>query len=67
MYSEDPIKTENQNAGKWIPATLRFNDKQEAIEFILGFGNKINVISPKDLPNEVVASAIAVIDFYKNK
>ena len=61
------IKTENPNGDKWIPATLRFNDKQEAIEFILGFANKIKVISPKDLPNEVVASAISIIKFYKNK
>lgn len=60
------IKTENPNGDKWIPATLRFNDKQEAIEFILGFSNKIKVISPKDLPNEVVSSAISVIKFYKN-
>ncbi|MCJ7840103.1 YafY family transcriptional regulator [Lederbergia sp. NSJ-179] len=61
------IKTENSNGEKWIPATLRFNDKQEAIEFILGFANKIRVISPKDLPNKVVSSAISVIKFYKNK
>ncbi|GIN59945.1 helix-turn-helix transcriptional regulator [Lederbergia ruris] len=61
------IKTENPNGDKWIPAALRFNDKQEAIEFILGFANKIKVISPKDLPNEVVSSAISVIKFYKNK
>ncbi|GIN71723.1 transcriptional regulator [Bacillus sp. J14TS2] len=61
------IKIENPNGDKWIPAALRFNDKQEAIEFILGFANKIKVISPKDLPNEVVSSAISVIKFYKNK
>lgn len=60
------IKTEYPNGDKWISATLRFNDKQEAIEFILGFANKIKVISPKDLPNEVVSSAISVIKFYKN-
>ncbi|MED3656020.1 WYL domain-containing protein [Heyndrickxia sporothermodurans] len=61
------IKTENPNGDTWIQATLRFNDKQEAIEFILGFANKIKVISPKDLPSEVVSSAISVIKFYKNK
>ncbi|MBT2217484.1 YafY family transcriptional regulator [Virgibacillus dakarensis] len=61
------IQTENPNGDKWIPATLRFNDKQEAIEFILGFANKIKVISPKGLQNEVVSSAMSVIKFYKNK
>ncbi|SFB22983.1 Predicted DNA-binding transcriptional regulator YafY, contains an HTH and WYL domains [Lentibacillus halodurans] len=61
------IKTEIPNGDKWIPATLRFNDKQEAIEFILGFSNKIKVISPKDLPNKVVSLAMSVIDFYSNE
>ncbi|MFK9091452.1 helix-turn-helix transcriptional regulator [Bacillus salipaludis] len=61
------IKTENTNGDKWIPATLRFNDKQEAIEFILGFANKIKVLSPKDLPSKVVSLAMSVIDFYSNE
>ncbi|MEI3612733.1 helix-turn-helix transcriptional regulator [Pseudogracilibacillus sp. SO30301A] len=60
------IKTENPT-GDWIPATLRFNDKQEAIEFILGFANKIKVISPKNLPDKVVSLAMSVIDFYNNE
>lgn len=61
------IKTENPNRDKWVPATLRFNDKQEAIEFILGFANKMKVIAPKDLPNEVVSSAMSVVNFYSNE
>ncbi|WP_368654127.1 helix-turn-helix transcriptional regulator [Ornithinibacillus sp. 4-3] len=61
------IQTENLNGDKWIPATLRFNDKQEAIEFILGFANKIKIISPEDLPDKVVLLAMSVIDFYNNK
>ncbi|MDY0395604.1 WYL domain-containing protein [Virgibacillus halophilus] len=61
------IKTENPNGGKWIPATLRFNDKQEAIEFILGFANKIKVVSPKYLQDKVVALAMSVIDFYNDE
>lgn len=61
------IQRENPNEDKWIPATLRFNDQQEAVEFILGFANKMRVISPGDLPDKVITAAISVIEFYKNK
>ncbi|MCG7344727.1 YafY family transcriptional regulator [Sporosarcina sp. ACRSL] len=61
------IETQNPNEDKWIPATLRFNDKQEAIEFILGFTNNIKVISPKELPKEIVSSALSVIKFHEKK
>ncbi len=61
------IQRESPNDDKWIPATLRFNDKQEAVEFILGFANKMRVISPEDLPDKVVSAAMSVIEFYKNK
>ncbi|MFD2656939.1 helix-turn-helix transcriptional regulator [Gracilibacillus thailandensis] len=61
------IDTENQHENEWIPATLRFNDKQEAIEFILGFANKIKVVSPNDLPDKVVSLAKSVIDFYHHE
>ncbi|WP_221568754.1 YafY family protein [Alkalihalobacillus sp. TS-13] len=60
------LKTESPNENKWIPATLSFNDKQEAIEYILGFANKIKVVSPKDLPDKVVSSAKSVINFYED-
>ncbi|GIN23071.1 transcriptional regulator [Siminovitchia fordii] len=61
------IQRENPNEDKWIPATLRFNDQQEAVEFILGFANKIRVISPEELSDKVVSAAMSVIEFYKNK
>lgn len=61
------IQRKNPKEDKWIPATLRFNDKQEAVEFILGFANKMRVISPEDLQDKVVSAAMSVIEFYKNK
>ncbi|GIP65114.1 hypothetical protein J32TS6_36690 [Virgibacillus pantothenticus] len=57
------IETEHPSNGQWISATVRFNDEQEAIEFLLGFENKLKVISPKDLPNKIVALAKSVIEF----
>lgn len=61
------IDTENQHENEWIPATLRFNIKQGAIEFILEFANKIKVVSPNDLPDKVVSLAKSVIDFYHHE
>jgi predicted DNA-binding transcriptional regulator YafY len=57
------IDTENQHENKWIPATFRFNDKQEAIEFLLGFANKIKAVSPNDLPDKVVSLASLLSTF----
>ncbi|MBD8007495.1 helix-turn-helix transcriptional regulator [Bacillus norwichensis] len=61
------VQRENPNEDKWIPATLRFNDKQEAVEFILGFANKMRVISPDELPEKIISAAMSAIEFYKNK
>lgn len=61
------IKTERPKKEEWIRATLQFNDKQEAIEFMLGFANKVKVISPEELSKEVVSSAMSVIEFYKKQ
>lgn len=60
------IETEHQRDGQQIAATVRFHDEQEAIEFLLGFGNKLKVISPKDLPNKIVALAKSVIEYYQS-
>ncbi|CAG9623229.1 helix-turn-helix transcriptional regulator [Sutcliffiella rhizosphaerae] len=58
---------QSPNENQWVPATLQFNDYQEAIQFVLGFSDKIKVISPEDLPNRIVSSAKAVINFYENR
>lgn len=58
------IKKGDANRDQWIPATLRFDHEQEAIAFLLGFANKIKVLSPKDLPKKIVSLAKSVIDFY---
>ena len=60
------IQKGEMNQKGWIPATLRFDHEQEAIGYLLGFADKIKVLSPKDLPEKIVSQAQAVIDFYKN-
>lgn len=59
------IKKESSNPDQWIEATLRFNAEQEAVEYIVGFANKMKIIAPKDLKSKVVSLANSVIDFYK--
>ncbi|WP_010275206.1 helix-turn-helix transcriptional regulator [Paenibacillus senegalensis] len=49
----------------WIRTTLRFNDKQEALELILGFAGQVRVLSPETLSGEIVDLAMSVIEFYK--
>lgn len=61
------IKWNKPRGDNWIPATLRFHHEEEAIAFVLGFANKIKVLSPKKLAEKVVQSAQSVIDFYQDK
>src|SRR5690606_38577922 len=58
------IYNKKPNEKNWIKETKRFNDKKEAIDFIIEFDNKTKKISPIDLPDKLIASAKAVIDFY---
>lgn len=58
------INTEKPRGDKWIAATLRFHNELEAAEYILGFANKMKVVSPKSLTDKIVSSAMSVIDFY---
>lgn len=50
---------------EWTFIELTFNDKQEALEFCLGFGNQLKVISPTDLRAEVIRSAQEVVTMYQ--
>ncbi len=59
------IKKESANEQGWLPAILRFNDKQEAIEYMLGFGDQMKIVSPEHLIDEVVSLAKRAITFYQ--
>jgi len=58
-------KKQNTNSN-WCSVSLTFNDKQEAIEYVLGFGDKVRVISPKYLINDIVTAAQSVIQMYES-
>ncbi|WP_338048633.1 WYL domain-containing protein [Paludifilum halophilum] len=49
---------------EWIPAILVFHHEQEAIEYILGFGDKMKIVEPSNLVEKVVSKAKSVIHFY---
>lgn len=61
------VKWDEPRENSWIPATLRFNHEEEATAFVLGFANRIKVLSPKKLADKVVQLAKSVIDFYQEK
>ncbi|CAM3590495.1 helix-turn-helix transcriptional regulator [Marinicrinis lubricantis] len=48
----------------WLPVTLRFNDEQEACEFVLGFGPQIRLLEPEHLIERIVEQAAAVVKLY---
>ncbi len=61
------IKIDRSKGDNWPIATLCFNDKQEAVEFVLGFANKIKVIKPKELSVEILSSAVSVVKLYEKQ
>ncbi|TCN01083.1 putative DNA-binding transcriptional regulator YafY [Paenibacillus sp. BK033] len=48
-----------------MPATLRFNAEQEAVEYILGFGGAIKLVKPEYLIKRIVNQGKAVIALYE--
>ncbi|KYG29464.1 helix-turn-helix transcriptional regulator [Alkalihalobacillus trypoxylicola] len=54
-----------QQPGGVVKAQLVFNDKQEALEYILGFGHQLKIISPTYLIEELIISAEQLLLQYK--
>ncbi|WP_210364026.1 YafY family protein [Bacillus sp. REN3] len=61
------VKSDSPLENGWIPMELCFDTEQEAIEYILGFGNQIKIIRPNILKLKVYDRARAVIDFYEQE
>jgi predicted DNA-binding transcriptional regulator YafY len=57
-------KTEPPETDGWIRVTLRFDVEEMAIEWVLGFGAKMEVLEPATLREKVIAAAKSVISFY---
>lgn len=48
----------------WIKTTLVFPTKEEAMSFILGFGNEMKLLAPVELQNELIVRANQVVQLY---
>ncbi|HET7579674.1 MAG TPA: YafY family protein [Bacillales bacterium] len=53
------------NSKGWVPIKFSFDTKEEAKEYILGFGDQIKVVEPKTLQGEILEMAEAAVAFYK--
>lgn len=52
------------DADGWIRVTLRFDVEEMAIEWVLSFGAKMEVIEPATLREKVITAAQSVLAFY---
>lgn len=48
----------------WIKAKLSFPTREEAINFVLGFGNQMKLVAPAELRDELIIRAKQVIQLY---
>jgi len=51
----------NQSNSNWIKAKLSFPTKEEAINFVLGFGSQMKLVAPAELQHELIIRAKQVI------
>lgn len=48
-----------------VPVTLTFNTEQEAVSYVLGFGESMRIVQPQYLIEKVVQQAQTIITMYK--
>ncbi|SDJ19667.1 WYL domain-containing protein [Alteribacillus bidgolensis] len=49
----------------WTELELTFNTEDEAVNFIVGFGNQVKILSPLNLIDKVTGRARETIDLYR--
>jgi len=59
LEAEEPPDAEG-----WAQVEMRFEEEHNAVEFILGFGDRIEVVAPDELRAQVIQQAAAVIALY---
>lgn len=55
------------DADGWIRVAIRFDVEEMAIEWVLSFGSKMEVVEPETLREKVIAAAQDVISFYAER
>ena len=56
-----------QDADGWTKVNIRFDVEQVACEYVLGFGQQIEVVDPPELRDRVIQLAQSVLAFYAQK
>ncbi|SDY02062.1 Predicted DNA-binding transcriptional regulator YafY, contains an HTH and WYL domains [Evansella caseinilytica] len=52
---------------EWVQVKLSFHDEQEIVEYVLGFGDRMKLLEPVHLIDQVVKQARAVLQQYVDK
>jgi predicted DNA-binding transcriptional regulator YafY len=55
---------EAPDAEGWARVEMRFEEEHNAVEFILGFGDRLETIAPDDLRAQVIQQAEAILALY---
>jgi predicted DNA-binding transcriptional regulator YafY len=55
---------EPPNVKGWAQVEMRFEEEHNAVEFILGFGDRIKVVAPEELRAQVIQQAEATLALY---
>jgi predicted DNA-binding transcriptional regulator YafY len=59
LEAEEPPDAEG-----WARVEMRFEEEHNAVEFILGFGGRIEVVAPDELRTQVIQQAEALLALY---
>ena len=59
LEAEEPPDAEG-----WARVEMRFEEEHNAVEFILGFGDRIEVVAPDELRAQVIQQAEAILTLY---
>lgn len=60
-------RVDQPDAEGWVPVSLRFDIEEMACEYVLSFGDLIEVVEPKTLRQKVLSMAQSVIAFYAER
>lgn len=61
----DKIDPPSKNG--WIPISFCFDTEQEAMDYILGFGDQIRIVQPGSLKQKIYHMAKRVVHFYEEE
>jgi predicted DNA-binding transcriptional regulator YafY len=59
LEAEEPPDAEG-----WARVEMRFEEEHNAVEFILGFGDRIEVVAPDELRTQLIQQAASVLALY---